>query len=89
MNFKSRSHELKILPRYFRDVKRGLKRFELRKNDRDYEVGDYVKLCEYDGESFTGEFLWVRITYILSQEDAKEFGLKPGYCIFGFEDKRN
>ncbi len=78
-------HELKILPKYFRDVKRGLKKFELRKNDRDYKVGDYVKLYKYNGESYTGEFLWIKITYILDYQEGKEFGLCPGYCILGFE----
>jgi ASC-1-like (ASCH) protein len=89
VNLKTKSHELKIFPKYFRDVKRGVKKFELRKNDRGYAIGDYVKLCEYDGESYTGEFLWVKITYILRYEEVKKFGLLHGYCIFGFEEKRN
>jgi hypothetical protein len=89
VNLKTKSHELKILPKYFRDVKRGIKKFELRKNDRDYEVGDYIKLCEYNGEAYTGEFLWVKITYILSHEEAKKFGLRPDYCILGFEEKKS
>ena len=36
----AKTHELKIFPRWFDDVKSGKKRFELRKADRDYEVGD-------------------------------------------------
>lgn len=87
-NPNAKKHELKILPKYFRDVKRGIKKFELRKNDRGYAIGDYVKLCEYDGESYTGEFLWIKITYILDYQEGKEFGLCPGYSILGFE-KRN
>ena len=78
-------HELKILPKYFQDVKRGIKKFELRKNDRGFEVGDYVRLREYDGASYTGESIEVRVVYVLQYEDAKEFGLAPDYCIFGFE----
>lgn len=33
-------HELKIAPEYFKDVRTGLKKFEIRKNDRDFKVGD-------------------------------------------------
>lgn len=29
-------HELKILPKYFDDIRYGKKRFELRRNDRDF-----------------------------------------------------
>lgn len=32
-------HELKIIPQYFEAVVKGIKTFELRKNDRDYKVG--------------------------------------------------
>lgn len=86
-NPNAKKHELKILPKYFRQVKQGIKKFELRKNDRDYKVGDYVKLREYNGENYSGEFLWIKITYILDFEEGKEFGLSPGYCILGFEEK--
>jgi len=88
LKLKTKFHELKITPKYFRYVKWGIKKFELRKNDRGYEVGDYVKLREYNGESYSGEFLWIKITYILDFEEGKEFGLSPGYCILGFKIKR-
>ena len=32
-------HDLKILPQYFEAVIKGRKKFELRKNDRDFNVG--------------------------------------------------
>jgi len=48
------THELKILPQYFRELYRGNKTFELRKDDRDYQVGDYLVLREYDGENTQG-----------------------------------
>lgn len=34
--------DLKIYPSYFRDVLSGDKTFEIRKNDRDYEIGDLL-----------------------------------------------
>ena len=76
-------HELKILPEYFEAVERGYKRFELRKDDRDYKVGDTLILYEWDGEEYTGRHIgYFVITYILRH--CEEYGLKEGYCIIGF-----
>ena len=50
-------HEIKILPEYFELLftpHGGVKRFELRKNDRDYKVGDVVTLKEWTGTEYTG-----------------------------------
>lgn len=41
-------HELKILPKYFEEVVKGDKTFELRKNDRGFEKGDILLLKEWD-----------------------------------------
>ena len=40
-------HELKIKPQYYEDIKIGLKPFEIRKNDRDFKLGDILILNEY------------------------------------------
>ena len=75
-------HELKILPEYFEALVDECKHFELRKDDRDYQVGDILALEEWDGEKFTGYFEQRRITYIL--RSCPEYGLADGYCILGF-----
>ena len=77
-------YEVKILPKYFERILRGEKKFELRKNDRDFQVGDVVILNEFDNvnNKYTGRILNVEITYIL--KDCSEYGLMDGYCIFGF-----
>jgi hypothetical protein len=76
-------YELKTLPQYFQDVWDGKKDFELRKNDRDFQVGKTVLLREWDGTSYTGGFLVRRICYVL--KDCPQFGLMEGYCILGLE----
>ena len=76
-----KTHELKILPQYFQAAWNGTKTFEIRKNDRDYQVGDVLVLKEWDGERFTGSALCVKVTYIL--KDAEMYGLKDGYIIMG------
>jgi len=82
MNESHKIHDLKILPKYFNAVLKGLKTFELRKDDRDYEVGDYLRLREWD-EEYTGNFTTVRVLGIL--QNCPEYGLMDGYCIMSIE----
>lgn len=42
-----KTHELKLDINYFEDVKSGLKNFEIRRNDRDFRVGDILELKKY------------------------------------------
>lgn len=74
-------HNLKIKPQYFKDVVSGIKTFEVRKNDRNFKVGDLMVLEAYDNEKFTGGFVNTEITYIL--DDPKY--CKKGYVILGFK----
>lgn len=73
-------HDLKILPRYFKLVSSGVKRFEIRKDDRNYKAGDLFVLREWDGKSYTGRTFVQSISYVL--RDVPEYGLEEGYCIF-------
>lgn len=76
-------HELKTWSIYFNLIKSGEKPFELRKNDRGFLVGHELLLREYDPltQSYTGQTLRRKISYILQDPEAENFGLKPGYCI--------
>lgn len=76
-------HELKIKPEYFQAVRDGKKMAELRKDDRDYHVGDVLILREWNGEEYTGSWIAVRVTHIL--RDCAEYGLADGYCILSVE----
>jgi len=73
-------HDLKTHPAPFNSMKSGLKTFEYRLNDRNYQPGDYLHLMEYDPETakFTGQEITVRVSYILH---GGEFGVPDGYCI--------
>jgi ASC-1-like (ASCH) protein len=39
-------HQVKIFMEYYAHIQEGKKRFEVRKNDRDYQVGDELLLRE-------------------------------------------
>jgi len=41
-------HELKVWPAYFERLLDGSKTFEVRRDDRGYQPGDRLILCEYD-----------------------------------------
>lgn len=72
-------HFLKIQKQYFNSVLSNEKTFEIRKNDRDYRVGDKLILSEiYENGFQTGRLLIVKITYILF---GPCYGLEAGFCI--------
>lgn len=80
---KFKTHELKILPEYFNEIMSLNKQFELRKDDRDYKVGDFIILKEYVDGAYTGrESGCFKISYIL--RNCPEYGLMEGYCILGW-----
>jgi len=76
-------HELKIAPQYFQAVWDDKKTFEVRKNDRDFRVGDMLILREYTNGEYTGGAVCKKISYILTSADFE--GIAPGYCVLGIK----
>jgi hypothetical protein len=70
-------HELKSWPQFFEKVVSGEKTFEVRLDDRNFKVGDFLYLREYDPKAlrYSGRFQYARITYIL---DAREDRIVAG-----------
>ena len=81
------THELKIWPEYFEAIIAGTKTFDLRKNDRDFQVGDILWLREWhpNGHYYSGRETMQRVTYILPHLPmagcAATFGLQPGHVV--------
>lgn len=75
-----RVHQLKTVEPYFSSVKSGNKTFEVRKFDRDFQVGDFLWLNYYDPETNKlGEGVMRRITYMLTDKPY----VPDGYVILG------
>jgi ASC-1-like (ASCH) protein len=83
-------HDLKIWPEYFAAVVDGTKTFEVRRNDRNFRVGDIVELREWEQDAtprhdvgaYTGRSTFRTVTYVLVDGD----GLEPGYVVLGLRE---
>lgn len=73
-------HELKILPPHYGPVSRRLKTAELRKNDRNYEIGDHLHLMEWGGTDYTGRRIMAVVRHV-----ADVGALAPGYVLLSIE----
>lgn len=80
------THELKLSTVYFYHVCTGIKNFELRKADRDYQINDIVIFREVLVDNYTGRTSPpFYISYIL--DNVPQFGLSEDYCILGLSKK--
>lgn len=75
-------HELKIYPQYFEEVLNGNKTFEVRKNDRGFQVGDIVILKEFDNIRYSGREVKAEITYILNDSF---YGVATGFVVLAIK----
>ena len=85
---KSIEHDLKVWSGFYPALADGTKPFEVRKNDRDFRVGDTLLLREWNRimEAYTGNLCRRRVTYLLN---APDFGIKPGFVVMGLDRPLN
>lgn len=86
-----KEHMLKTDPAVFQDVLDGSKTFEIRFNDRGYQIDDLIVLKEtkFTGQQmksgqplvYTGREIQKRISYVLSG-----YGLQEDWVILGIQD---
>lgn len=92
-----REHELKTLPEMYDDIICGVKNFEVRRNDRDFAVGDTLVLYEYDPDArrvdenqvehvgaYTGRHCRREVQYVLRRFD----GVTEGYVVMALAPSR-
>lgn len=71
-------HELKTKPKFFKESWDENKLFEIRQNDRDFHVNDWITLREFDELSglYTGRSIEGKISYLT------DFEQKEGFVVF-------
>lgn len=75
-------HNLKTETEYYQAIERGHKKFELRKNDRNFQKGDIVNLEEVVNGVKTGRVISaLEIQYVLQ---GGKYGLPDDYCVFNW-----
>ena len=85
-------HSLKSWPHLFEAVLSGAKTHEMRRaSDRDFRIGDVLRLQEYDPKTreYTGRETRFRVTYVTSASFPCALsgdGLHPNYCILSIRD---
>ena len=82
-------HNLKTWTEFYQAVTRGDKTFEVRKNDRDFKVGDLLNLIEVlPEENFkpTGNTSLFNVTYILK---GSEWGLGENVVVMSIRRANN
>jgi hypothetical protein len=85
-----KTHIVKSWAHFYDAILRGWKTHDLRKDDRDYQVGDSLQLERYDNINgrYTGEHLQARITYITNKQMPCAFSssvLPADYCILSLK----
>jgi hypothetical protein len=78
-------HDLKTWPAYFAVIADGSKTFEIRRNDRNFQIGDTLRLREYSlaSKEYTGQEVSRIVTYVLPAE--RFTGITSGFCVMGMK----
>lgn len=92
-------HQIKCWTEYFDALIDGTKTFEVRKDDRGYQVGDTLLLQEWgtvpyllhadhltgvaERDDYTGRICIRRVTYVLR---GRQFGIENGYVVMGLAE---
>lgn len=76
-----KTHELKIQTDYFNAIINKSKTFEIRKDDRDFKVGDTLLLAEYDPktQTYSGYHISREVTYIT------DYAQKDNYVVMAIK----
>lgn len=74
-------HDLKTWDEFWSDLESGAKTFEIRKDDRNFQVGDILIQKKFNPrtKTFSGEILNFEITYKTT------FKQNKGYCVLGIK----
>jgi len=83
-------HDIKILPGYFEAWMTGRKRAELRNADRNYQVGDTVRMWEWN-KKYTGRYIMSDVLHIYDANPILELSktqTKKKFCILSLATRK-
>lgn len=80
------THHLKSWPQFFRPIREGNRTHELRRNDRDFAIGDLLILHEFDPatRTYTKEECELEVTSMTSFAEpcaVSDEAMNPNFCI--------
>ncbi|MFC0182541.1 protein of unknown function [Pseudarcicella hirudinis] len=78
------THEIKCEREYFSQTWLRKKPFEVRKDDRNFSVGDELMLREWIAhkQEYTHRVMFAKISYKL---EGGQFGIGKDYCVLGLQ----
>lgn len=84
----AQTHELKTNMEFYPLVIKGIKTFEVRKNDRNFQIGDLLYLKEWDSlnQEYTGRCVHMEIKYLLS---GGQYGIAADHAVLGIGYRRS
>lgn len=85
----AQTHYLKTWPRFFELVQKGLKPYEIRNNDRDFNVGDTLVLQEWDptksngnpSSGYTGREARGKVSHVLEASELPGCPVDSGWVV--------
>lgn len=92
----AKTHDLKIWPAQYLAVLRGEKTHEFRRDDRHFQVGDTLRLREWNPEGYptlvpptftahyTGREVYVHVTWVTRYPD---FGVPAGFVVMSIKGR--
>ena len=78
-------HELKTINPYFTQIWLGMKTFEIRYNDRSYNVGDFLLLKEYNPNNLTMKYSFREILCEVTSILRDKYMLGKGYVVMSIK----
>jgi len=70
------THSLKIKEMWLDRLLDGSKKCEVRVNDRDYQIGDFLEFCDYRATPPQRHLF--QVTHVLP---GGQYGIQPGWCV--------
>jgi len=80
-------HRLKIEQHYLIHILEGIKTFEVRKNDRDYQIGDQIIFMPLESENYNAYDLETPLPYFIITYVHHGYGMSNDFVVLSIARK--